>query len=380
MKNRDLHKILKAADDRTLNSLSHSVPLSEEDKERIFSESMRKLKEKQMGGTQRIILSRTSDKRKEYEQISQLKTGISKTVISAAAALMLVIGLSGVFLMQNNKLDSIKPNDTLSSASSTPLSAYSSSDEQGSYATSVGTDVTTVLTNAPDESVPEAPTISPSSPDSEETSATTAAPVTSPTASETSVTTVTSASDENGNTLIYGNDYGTITNALMVRLNALLLFTQGCSIECDESVIWHMTDEGFVPADMTMEDARTYQNYDVDPCYLRITDQQIRNSDDARALFSDSFTEEVLSTQLSSTGNYPLFYYNGDNCYFSLSHYINRNSPYDISYATDIDDITETSFNFKVILALSNGSESTWQIYAELDNGAWKITRWTILS
>ena len=100
--NRGFRKIMKNADDMTLNELSNAAPLSEEDKDRIFSESMRKLREKQNGSAPRIIMNRTknsnTDDNDNYETSAQVKRGGAKAIISIAASLAIVAGLAGIFL------------------------------------------------------------------------------------------------------------------------------------------------------------------------------------------------------------------------------------------------------------------------------------------
>ena len=151
MNDKKLQDILKAADNKTLLDLSRSAPLSDEEKDRIFSESMKKFREKQQSSNSPIIMSRGTEKNKPVPEteVSQIKTGVSKTIISAAAALLLVAGLTSVFFMHNNKID------TTPDTASSPTASVSSSSQDDSHEAEKSESDPNTAVSLPNEIIPD---------------------------------------------------------------------------------------------------------------------------------------------------------------------------------------------------------------------------------
>ena len=365
-------KILENADRRTTEKLSNVPVLSKEEKERIYMKSLKKLN------------SMTAEKNDEYTEnqrknnvdkefsdnfntdtkssAKEIKLNRYKPIISAAACIIAVVGISGTLLFMHNKnidknmMDSSTSDSFVSEAAADSSVSEISKDSENTDS-EIEAQTTSVSDNESSVEVSEHIEI----PDSE------SPVVTNKTEPDESV--ADSKSDDNSGSQSKNSEYLDISNNLIKDLNTLYFMGIGGGVSYDLSHEPYYVYDPHIPFG---EEGEVRYDY--------VSDENYRSTEDIRNFINNTVTEKYTGDSAHTWVNSildpacPMFVdYNGS--LYGLKYLAEHSGGRGyVGYtATEIKDVTDTSFIAYVTADPSADPDDHYEMKVVKENGTWKV-------
>lgn len=347
-------KILENADRRTTEKLSNIPVLSKEEKERIFMNSQKKLKSmtsenQRENNVDKEVSDNFNTDSKSYAK--EIKLNRYKPVISAAACIIAVVGISGTLLFMHNK--NTDKNMVDSSADSfVSVAAVTTNNENSDSENPVVTNKT-----EPDESVADSK--------SDDVNDSLYKLFTGPDESVAD-----SKSDDNSGSQSKNSEYLDISNKLIKDLNTLYFMGIGGGVSYDLSHDPYYVSDPDNP--YCEEEGKVRYDY--------VSDENYRSTEDIRNFINNTVTEK----------------YTGDSAHLWVNSILNPECPMFVDYngslyglkylaehsggrgyvgytATEIKDVTDTSFIAYVTADPEAAPDDHYEMKVVKENGVWKV-------